>query len=163
MTPWQKAATFGATAKLLGTADGKLVPPATELETSGIKAIALGCLSVPDKAEFTPPVGQLMLGGLPTKLYPVVGTPFTQLQVVQEGSSPLVKPIDEALVLCGVAFRPWGVAPAAAARFRTGHCRTGRAWRISTHYGMSSYSTKNYSNILNRIEYWPQKILNRTR
>ena len=61
-TPWQKAATFGATAKLLGTVDGKLVPPAQELDVSGIQAIALGCLSVQEKADFTPPVGQLTSG-----------------------------------------------------------------------------------------------------
>ena len=113
-TPCQKAATFGAAGpKLFGSADGTLVPPTKEINLSGIAAIALGCLSDIDKESFAAPAGPLEFGGLPTRLYPVVGTPFEQLRVVQQGAPAFDKPIEEALKLSGVAFRPWGVAPPA--------------------------------------------------
>ena len=62
-TPWQKAATFGAAGpKLFGTADGTLVPPTAEINSSGIAAIALGCLSDIDKEAFVAPAGPLSGG-----------------------------------------------------------------------------------------------------
>ena len=66
--------------KLFGSADGTLVPPTVEINLSGIAAIALGCLSDIDKESFAAPAGPLEFGGLPTRLYPVVGTPFEHRQ-----------------------------------------------------------------------------------
>ena len=94
--------------KSFGRADGALQGTgSTEIDTS---ALWTASLTGPMDATVRGHTSKLALHSLPAVLKPVVASPFAELTLEAHGGSPVCKPVDEALRLCGISWRAWGRA-----------------------------------------------------
>ena len=106
VVPFKAGASFGATCKLFGVANGDGRGSKAAIDLNNIDSIAMGVLSDDKDAAYEAPQKGIKAFGQPAKLYANVEPALADLTLVF-GASRHVGKVDDVLRTCGIVWRPW--------------------------------------------------------